>query len=163
MYKSISETFKKIAFNIMKTADEVPEDLQNLLIELFRKYLDETGEDWNYITPEKYQELREKKEDNFFLLDVRTPEDFNKGHIPGAQNIFWVEIMDPENLEKLPRDKKILVYCYVGHTSSQVMTLLKLLGYDVVSLKFGMGISPVKGVPVAGWTDFRFETTKKEL
>lgn len=40
------------------------------------------------------------------------------------------------------------------------MTLLKLLGYDVVSLKFGMGKSPAPGVPVAGWEDFGFETKK---
>ena len=35
------------------------------------------------------------------------------------------------------------------------MTLLKLLGYDVVSIKFGYGISPVKEIPVAGWLDYR--------
>jgi hypothetical protein len=34
------------------------------------------------------------------------------------------------------------------------MTLLKLLGYDVVSIKFGYGLSPVKGIPVAGWLDY---------
>jgi hypothetical protein len=38
------------------------------------------------------------------------------------------------------------------------MTLLKLLGYQVVSIKYGYGISPVKGVPVAGWLDYGFPT-----
>jgi hypothetical protein len=32
--------------------------------------------------------------------------------------------------------------------------LLKLLGYNVVSIKYGYGISPVKYVPVAGWIDY---------
>jgi rhodanese-related sulfurtransferase len=133
-------------------------DEENLLPAL-QDFLDKTKEDWNYITPEEFQKLREKDKD-FYILDIRHPEDFKKGYIPGAKNIFWLDILNPENLKKLPRDKKIMIYCYVGHTSSQVLVLLKLLGYDVVALKFGMGISPVEGVPVAGWMDFGFKITK---
>lgn len=131
----------------------------NVDVKDLRKYLENTKDDWNYITPEEFK----KSKEDFFVLDIRRPEDFKKGHIPGAKNIFWLDILKPENLKKLPKDKKILVYCYVGHTSSQVMTLLKLLGYDVVSLKFGMGESPVKGVPVAGWKDFGYETVTATL
>jgi hypothetical protein len=40
------------------------------------------------------------------------------------------------------------------------MVCLRLLGYDVTTLKFGMGISPVEGVPVAGWTDYGFEVVE---
>lgn len=131
------------------------------LLEAARSYLEKTKDDWNYITPEQLKNLMDKDKDDFYILDIRRPEDYKKGHIPGAKNIFWLDILKPNNLKKLPKDKKILVYCYVGHTSSQVMTLLKLLGYDIVSLKFGMGISPSEGVPVAGWTDFGYKTTKK--
>ena len=42
------------------------------------------------------------------------------------------------------------------------MVALKLLDYDVVSLKFGMGKSPVKGVPVAGWLDFGYEVVTQK-
>lgn len=131
------------------------------MLEAVRSYLKNTQNDWNYITPEQLKNLRDKGKDDFFIIDLRRPEDYKKGHIPGAKNIFWLDILKENNLKKLPKDKKILVYCYVGHTSSQVMTLLKLLGYDVVSLKFGMGISPSEGVPVAGWTDFGYKVTKK--
>ena len=65
-----------------------------------------------------------------------------------------------EQLKKLPKNKTIFLICYVGHTSSQVMTLLKLLGYDVVSIKFGYGLSPVKGIPVAGWLDYGLPVEK---
>ncbi|MBD3260456.1 MAG: hypothetical protein GF334_02045 [Candidatus Altiarchaeales archaeon] len=123
-----------------------------------RAYLEDTKDDWNYILPEDLEKQRKKKD--FYILDIRRPADYAAGHIPGAKNIFWLDILKPENLKKLPKDKKIIVYCYVGHTSSQVMTLLKLLGYDVVSLKFGMGKSPAKGVPVAGWLDFGLPTSK---
>jgi len=81
-------------------------------------------------------------------------------HIKGSKNIFWLNILDEKNLKKLPKDKNkpIFLICYVGHTSSQVLTLLKLLDYNVVSIKFGYGLSPVKGVPVAGWLDYGLPT-----
>jgi len=66
-------------------------------------------------------------------------------HVKGSKNIFWLNILDEKNLKKLPKDKPIFLICYIGHTSSQVLTLLKLLGYtNVVSIKFGYGLSPVK-------------------
>lgn len=128
------------------------------LLKAARDYLEKTKDDWNYILPEDLEKQRKKK--NFFILDIRRPEDFRQGHIPGAHNIFWLDMLKPENLKKLPKNKTIVLYCYVGHTSSQAMTLLKLLGYDVVSLKFGMGKSPAKGVPIAGWLDYGLPTTK---
>lgn len=147
-----------ISYQLRKAAEALPWEPY---VDSLRDYLKKTEKDWNYITPEEFQKMREKgKDKDFYILDVRRPKDFKEGHIPGAKNIFWLDLLKPENLKKLPKDKTILVYCYVGHTSSQVMTLLKLIGYDVVSLKYGMGISPVEGVPVAGWTDFGFKTTR---
>jgi len=58
----------------------------------------------------------------------------------------------------MPKDKQIFLICYVGHTSSQVMTLLKQLKYKVISIKYGYGLSPVMGVPVAGWLDYGLPT-----
>ena len=66
--------------------------------------------------------------------------------------------MQPKNLAKLPRNKEIILICYVGHTSSQILVMLKLLGYKVRSLKFGMGVSPSKEVKIAGWTSYGYET-----
>lgn len=153
------EAADRVVLRYLCAAEE--DTVDKMLADRLRAFVEETGDDWNYITPEQYQKLREQgKDKKFFLLDIRRPEDFKKRHIKGAENIFWMDLLKPENLKKLPKDKTILLYCYVGHTSSQALVLLKLLGYDVVSLKFGMGLSPVEGVPVAGWTDFGFETVK---
>lgn len=73
-----------------------------------------------------------------FILSVRSPEHYEKGHIPGAINIPWREVAKTENLAKLPKDWQIVVYCYTGHTASQVTALLNVLGYDAINLKFGM-------------------------
>lgn len=130
------------------------------LLTHLRKYLAKTKRDWNYITPTDFYKKyynNKTKADKYVLIDVRQESEFKKYHIKGAKNIFWLDLLKDENLKKIPKNKKVFVICYVGHTSSQAMTLLKLLGYDVTSVKFGYGVTPVKGVPVAGWTNFKYD------
>jgi LPXTG-motif cell wall-anchored protein len=78
------------------------------------------------------------KSNDPFILSVRSAEHYALGHIPGAINIPYKTIAKPENLAKLPKDKQILVYCYTGHTGQIATTILNLLGYNAVNLKFGM-------------------------
>ena len=119
-----------------------------------RDYLKETKNDWNYITPIDFYNHYYMKKKDYLLIDLRDEKSFKKMHIKGAKNIFWLNILDEKNLKKMSKNKTIFLICYVGHTSSQILTLLKLLGYNVTAIKFGYGTSPVKGVPVAGWLDF---------
>tara|TARA_Y100000310_G_C20679737_1_gene815188 strand:+ start:1360 stop:1803 length:444 start_codon:yes stop_codon:yes gene_type:complete len=132
------------------------ENKRELILDACKEFLEETGDDWNYIIPtELKKELIQGKE--YFLLDTRKKEDFEKGHIKGTVNIFWLDLLKDKNLKQLPKDKRIIVCCYVGHTASQVLTILRLLGFDVRALKFGMGRSPAVGVPVAGWENYGFD------
>ena len=126
-----------------------------------RDYLRSTKDDWNYITPiDFYNKYYLKRNNAYYLIDLRSNAEYKKGHVKGSKNIYWLHILDEENLKKLPKNKPIFLICYVGHTSSQVLTLLKLLGYNVISIKYGYGLSPVKHVPhvphvpVAGWLDY---------
>lgn len=125
-----------------------------LLINNFKNFLENTKDDWNYITPSDfYKNYYNKKP---FILDLRDKKDFNQFHIKGSTNIFWLDLMKKENINKLPKNKKIFLICYVGHTSSQALVILKMLGYNVTAIKFGFGKSPVFGVPVAGWLNYNF-------
>ncbi|MBD3163071.1 MAG: hypothetical protein GF346_11655 [Candidatus Eisenbacteria bacterium] len=72
------------------------------------------------------------------ILSVRSADHYAIGHIQGAYNIPWRTIMDPDNLEKLPTDQQIVVYCYTGHTGQVATAALRMLGYDAVNLKFGI-------------------------
>jgi len=131
---------------------------EQLLLKEFRKYLGNVNRCWNYITPPELKEYMKKhKKNKYMLLDVRKPAAFKKGHIRGAKNIYWLDLLKEKNIKKLPKDKKIFIVCYLGHTSSQVLVMLKMLGYDATSVKFGMGVTPVKGVPMAGWVDYGFD------
>ena len=72
------------------------------------------------------------------VLSVRGAAHYAIGHIQGAINIPWKEIYMSENLQKLPTDKQIVVYCYTGHTGGVATTALNLMGYNAINLKFGM-------------------------
>ena len=130
-------------------------------ISLLRKYLVNTQNDWNYITPVDFYNNYFNKDKKYILVDLRKEEDYKKYHIKDSKNIFWLNILNENNLKKLSKYKKIFLICYVGHTSSQVMTLLKLLGFNAIAIKFGYGISPIKGVPVAGWLDYGYPVITK--
>lgn len=91
------------------------------------------------ITPTKLNEkLSGADKDKLFLLDIRKTEDFNKGHIDGATHIDFAAVAVPDNLNKLPKDKKIVVICYTGNTAAQANMVLDMLGYDAVVMKNGM-------------------------
>ncbi len=46
------------------------------------------------------------------VLDVRTPEEYGAGHLPGSRNIPVDELR--ERLEEIPKDREIWIYCQVG-------------------------------------------------
>jgi rhodanese-related sulfurtransferase len=73
-----------------------------------------------------------------FIISVRKPEDYAKGHIPGAVNIGFTALAEKDTLAKIPSDRPVVVYCYTGHTGSQATALLNMLGYDATNLLFGM-------------------------
>jgi len=124
--------------------------------DVLQSFLKNTKKDWNYITPYKFYHQYYKKNKKYTLLDLRHKRDYEKYHIKGSKNIFWLDILEEKNLKELPKKEPIFLICYVGHTSTQVLVLLKLLGYHVLSIKFGYGITPSFEVPVAGWCNYNY-------
>jgi rhodanese-related sulfurtransferase len=104
------------------------------------------------------------------VLSVRKPEHYALGHVPGAINVYWQNVAEPDNLAKLPTDKQIVVYCYTGHTGQIAATVLNLLGYDAVNLKYGMMgwtkddavLAQPRFGPTSGQQDYRLETDVNE-
>ncbi len=75
---------------------------------------------------------------DFFLLDIRRRQDFERGHIAGAVRTDFYRWAEPENLDRLPPDRKIVVLSYTGIAAAQVVCGLRLLGYDAIVVKTGM-------------------------
>ena len=69
------------------------------------------------------------KEENFILLDVRTLEEYNDGHIPGAINVAN-ESIGKNEIPQLPdKEQRIYIYCRSGNRSKQAAKKLAELGY----------------------------------
>lgn len=72
------------------------------------------------------------------LLDVRTPAEFNAGHIHGARNIDWYSNDFNKQVAMLDKHKTVYVYCKMGARSSKSQTRLKELGFlHVINLEGG--------------------------
>ena len=90
---------------------------------------------YQQITQEEAQRILDEETD-FILLDVRTEEEFDEGHIPGAINIANEDIGTDEIPELPDKDQLILVYCRSGRRSKEAAEKLAALGYTQVK-EFG--------------------------
>ncbi|MDX1314862.1 MAG: rhodanese-like domain-containing protein [Eudoraea sp.] len=78
------------------------------------------------------QEWTEKlnADDQAFILDVRTPEEFEAGYIPEAININIYEGQDfLDAVDKLDKSKNYYVYCRSGNRSRQACALMNNMGF----------------------------------
>ena len=80
---------------------------------------------------------RVKAGEELFILDIRSAEDYAAGHIAGAINIPFGAGMQ-ESFSQIPTDKPVIVYCYTGQTASQVLGVLRMLGYEAYNMSGGM-------------------------
>lgn len=83
------------------------------------------------ITPNQAYELMQSQ-NNCTVLDVRTPEEFSQGHIPGAILIPDYELAKRAEKELPDKNALILVYCRSGNRSKQAANTLLKLGYTNV-------------------------------
>lgn len=60
--------------------------------------------------PHNVKRLIDSGEKHFVILDVRSPEGYREGHVPGAVNIPFEEL--PNRLKELPKTKEIISYCW---------------------------------------------------
>ena len=101
---------------------------------------------YTQITPKEAKEIMDTEKD-FIVVDARTPEEFESGHIKNAI------VLQEENVQDLApqmfpsKDKLILVYCRSGNRSKKVAEALANLGYTNVK-EFG------------GIIDWPYETVK---
>ena len=83
------------------------------------------------------------QESGYIILDVRRPDEFAAGHIPGAINVANESIGTDEIPELPDKDQLIMVYCRSGRRSKEASAKLVKLGYTNI-VEFG-GILDWKG------------------
>ena len=91
--------------------------------------------DYKSITQEEAKEIMDTT-DGYIIIDVRTIEEFNTGHIPNAINIPNEVISEQAESILLNKEQVILVYCRSGRRSKEAANKLAELGYSNI-LEFG--------------------------
>jgi molybdopterin/thiamine biosynthesis adenylyltransferase/rhodanese-related sulfurtransferase len=76
-------------------------------------------------------ELRTKiaNNDDFFLVDVREPEEFAHSRIPGSVLIPVAGFIDASAFRLLPRDKEIILHCHSGIRSASALSIIQNAGF----------------------------------
>ncbi len=72
---------------------------------------------------------------NLYVVDARDAGQYQEGHIPGAVNIEWRQVLDQR--EEMPRDRTVLIYCNTGTLSAQAGFALRLAGMENVRILQG--------------------------
>jgi len=78
------------------------------------------------------------------LIDVRSPEEFQEGHLKGAKLINFYASDFEKNISALDKNKPVMVYCQSGNRSGQAAAKMNLLGFKLVYNMKG-GINAWKG------------------
>lgn len=82
------------------------------------------------LTPEEFK--KQIKGKDVQLIDVRTPEEYNAGHISNAVNIDYLDSDFKKKVQKMDKTKPIYVYCQAGGRSGKAAKILVDLGFTKV-------------------------------
>ena len=106
----------------IKNADnQTVTTVQKEVVKQEKTYLNTPKEFYDFIQSKKVQ-----------LVDVRTPEEFNEGHIKGAVNICVTCDGFNSKVSSLDKSKPVYVYCRSGHRSGNATKILSKIGFEEV-------------------------------
>ncbi len=158
-FKDISadESFQSLSTTIPTVLPKAVYPVNKQIAKAITDYFTEMEAQTDYkkfnISPKQVKDISDSGNASFQIVSVRKAQDYANGHIKGATlNIPFGKGMQ-EQFRKLPKNKKIVVYCYSGQTSSQTMAILRLLGYDAYSMSGGVGNAEAQ----TGWLGEGYE------
>jgi rhodanese-related sulfurtransferase len=83
------------------------------------------------ISPRQFKALldRHQGDPDVVLLDVRTPKEYEEGHIEGALLVDYYSSDYVERIKALDRGKTYLIYCRSGNRSGKSLAIFEKLGF----------------------------------
>lgn len=151
------EDYLETEANILATdqANAINPAIKSAVVKYFEKMA--ASEVVNQIIPSKslFDKLQTGDE-SIFIISARQPDAYAEGHIDTAVNMPFGLNMNTY-FKDIPRDKTAIIYCYSGQTAGQALAVLRMLGYEALSLNSGMG-TPVTAP--AGWINEGFPVVK---
>ncbi len=90
----------------------------------------------NIISESDFVEIQDS---DYTLIDVRTQDEFDLGHIDSAINLDFYSDTFQNEILSLPKNEKIVLYCRTNNRSSKTATILKENGYkDILVIRGGI-------------------------
>lgn len=89
------------------------------------------------VTAEQMADWIISKKRDYRLLDIRGKEAFDTGHIEGAENIPLASLVQPDTLQALPRERKLVIYGNGSEQAAKASVMLRVAGYDAYLLLGG--------------------------
>lgn len=85
------------------------------------------------ITADDLRVWMNKRTGEFAIVDVRSTEDFKKGHVPGAVNVTMEELITPKAVAKLPISAQVPIVVYGDKEAGELMLAMGYLDvYELV-------------------------------
>ncbi|MDW7649905.1 MAG: rhodanese-like domain-containing protein [Bacillota bacterium] len=119
-------------------------DPQEVAMEAAKTFFAAVADSNNIISSEDLKDMLDANPNSALVIDIRSAEDFEAGHIEGAVHSPWGNV--GEIMNRIPKNKPVIVACYSGQTAGQTVGLLRMAGFDnVKSLLSGMKLGWVGG------------------
>ena len=109
------------------------------------------------LSPAEFAETM-KKTPNALLVDVRTPDEFSKGHLVNAKNIDWNGSTFDKEISSIDKSKPVFVYCLSGGRSGQAASKMRADGFTLVYELDG-GIMKWRGANLPETTEAATQST----
>jgi len=90
-------------------------------------------------------------DENFVIIDVRTPEEYAGGHIEKAINLDYYSETFADELDQLDKEKTYLIYCRTDHRSGEALDMMAELGFREVYNMLG---------GIVQWEEVKLPTVK---
>lgn len=103
------------------------------------------------ISVKEVYDLIGKNKDNqgFIIIDVRTPQEFANEHIENALNLDYYSEKFRDELNKLDKEKTYLIYCRSGNRSGKALSIMKELAFrEVYNMLGGVIQWKAEGYPL---------------
>jgi hydroxyacylglutathione hydrolase len=97
------------------------------------------------VTADEVHQRQQQKDASLYVIDVRAPEEYAAGHVPGAVNIPHDQVAS--RLAEVPKDKDVVLYCRSGRRSALAGEVLAGNGYTRLQLMQG----DMPGWTAKGW------------
>lgn len=102
-------------------------------LEQLQEYLDFAEYASGTISIDQLAQIADDQQITF--IDARNAKQYEDGHIPGAINIEWREVIARK--DEIPKDRPVIMYCETGLLSSKAQLMLTLDGYNNIKVLWG--------------------------